>query len=115
GGAHFALADAVSADGSVIVGQSSSTASGNRGEAFRWTMLQGMAGLGDLPGGDFQSTAYAVSADGTIVVGQGSTDLGREAFIWDEQQGLRNLKSVLIQAGATGISGWTLRAATAIS
>ncbi|MEX2308600.1 MAG: SUMF1/EgtB/PvdO family nonheme iron enzyme [Pirellulales bacterium] len=57
---------AVSADGSVVVGQG---ASGSRIEAFRWTQTSGMVGLGDLPGGSFESNAYAVSADGSVIVG----------------------------------------------
>ena len=44
-------ANAVSADGSVVVGYSSSAASGPFAtEAFRWTQAGGIVGLGDLPG-----------------------------------------------------------------
>src|SRR5689334_4676153 len=43
-------ADAVSADGSTVVGTSSSDRSDL--EAFRWTAATGMVGLGFLPGGD---------------------------------------------------------------
>jgi probable HAF family extracellular repeat protein len=39
-------------------------------------------GLGDLPGGTFQSAAPAVSDDGTVVVGEGRSALGREAYRW---------------------------------
>jgi probable HAF family extracellular repeat protein len=48
----LALATGVSADGSVVVGNSQSA---NGLEAFRWTQATGMVGLGDLPGGDFRS------------------------------------------------------------
>src|SRR5262245_31107084 len=45
GGDFFNLAEAVSADGSTVVGFSSSN-SGN--QAFRWTASAGMVGLGGL-------------------------------------------------------------------
>ena len=67
GGLLLSAALAVTPDGSVVVGDSTS-ASGN--EAFRWTAEGGMVGLGDLTGGDFFSRANAVSADGSIVVGE---------------------------------------------
>ena len=40
-------------------------------------------GLGDLPGGDFESAAAAVSPDGRIVVGNSIGAAGREAFRWE--------------------------------
>ena len=36
-------------------------------------------GLGDLPGGDFNSAAYAISADGSVVAGQSSSASGSGA------------------------------------
>ena len=66
GGNFSSAAYGISADGSVVVGQSSS-ASGL--EAFRWTLDGGMVGLGDLPGGTFTSKARGTSADGSAVVG----------------------------------------------
>ena len=65
GGTVSSQAFAVSADGLVVVGTSSS-ASGV--EAFRWTQAGGIVGLGDLPGGIFNSEATSVSADGSVVV-----------------------------------------------
>ncbi len=59
GGAYTSAAFDVSADGSVVVGRSES-ASG--GEAFIWTVGDGMTGLGDLPGRDFESSARGVPA-----------------------------------------------------
>ena len=32
-------------------------------------------GLGDLPGGSFESWAWTVSADGSVVIGMGSSDV----------------------------------------
>jgi probable HAF family extracellular repeat protein len=121
---RFSAAEAANADGSVIVGESSSANTGGNGnEAFRWTAATGMQPLGDLPGGGFQSWAYAISADGSIVVGRGSIQgscgpfgcgsAGR-AFIWDAAHGMRNLQGVLTNLGVN-LNGWTLTEARAIS
>ncbi len=119
GGFFNGVAYAVSSDGQVIVGKSSSAASfasyeGNM-EAFLWTSLGGMVGLGDLPGGSFNSSASAVSADGSIIVGEGMTDLGYTAFIWDEAHGMRNLQDVLVNECHLNLTGWQLWNATGIS
>jgi probable HAF family extracellular repeat protein len=109
--------NATNFDGSVIAGTSSSV---NGTEAFLWTAASGMIGLGDLPGGPFQSQAWAVSDDGGIVVGQGTVDGGlfgagqSAAFIWDAAHGIRDLKQVLTGAGLD-LSGWMLTSARAIS
>lgn len=63
GGGFSSQAFAISADGSVVVGEGTS-ALGT--EAFRWTIRDGMVGLGTLAG---DSQALGVSADGSIVVG----------------------------------------------
>jgi uncharacterized membrane protein len=120
----FSAAEAANADGSVIVGESSSANTGGNGnEAFRWTAWGGMQPLGDLPGAAFQSWAYAVSADGEIVVGRGSVPGGcglfgcgsaGRAFIWDSAHGMRNLQDLLVSLGVD-LQGWTLTEARAIS
>ena len=70
GGRDFdSRAYAISADGSVVVGRSSS-ASTMSTEAFRWTSDGGIVGLGFLEGAGFDSRAYAISADGSVVVGE---------------------------------------------
>jgi uncharacterized membrane protein len=58
-------ANAVSADGSTVVG--TMYGAGGASEAFRWTLATGIQCLGSAPSG-----ASAVSADGSIVVGAGS-------------------------------------------
>ena len=89
GGIFHSGAEAISADGSTIVG---SSRSGLGPEAFIWDATNGMRGLGDLPGGDFYSVAYDVSGDGSIVVGQSHAATDRyEAFIWDRTNGMRSL------------------------
>jgi probable HAF family extracellular repeat protein len=109
---HESAAQGISGDGSVVVGYSYS-ASGQ--EAFRWTAGGGLTGLGDLPGGLTNSIAYAVNVDGSVVVGAGDTDDGTEAFIWDTTHGMRNLRQVLTNHGATGLDGWLLLDAFGIS
>jgi probable HAF family extracellular repeat protein len=111
GGIFFSQANGVSADGSVVVGESSSAAGF---EAFRWTEATGMVGLGDLPGGDFSSEALGVSADGSVIVGVSNTASGSEAFLWDAANGMRNLRDVLISQGAD-LSGWNLGSATGVA
>jgi len=113
GGSFNSIANAVSRDGSVICGSSSSAPSST--EAFRWTESGGMVGLGDLPGGDFESSAYGVSGDGRTVVGMSYTDNGPEAFVWDELNGMEELANVLTDRYGLDLSGWSLDYARAIS
>ncbi len=105
------IAQGVSDDGEVVVG--SSTSADAFREAFRW-QDGAMSGLGDLPGGDDSSWAFGASADGSIIVGWGTTDAGQEAFVWDASHGMRNLRSVLVDAGLD-LSGWTLFEASDVS
>ncbi len=96
GGAFVSLANDVSDDGSVVVGESEQ-ADGR--EAFRWTAADGMQGLGDLPGGTFRSTAWGVSGDGSVIVGASasgfSSPSGNEAFRWESGTGLTGLGSLV--------------------
>jgi hypothetical protein len=69
-----------------------------------------MVGLGDLPGGHFNSIANATSGDGSLVVGMSVTDVGPEAFIWDADHGMRKLSEILTAAGVD-LSGWQLLSA----
>ena len=106
---------AVSADGSVIVGEGTSTASGQNGEAFRWTQATGMVPLGDLPGGAVDSAAYDCSGDGAIIVGSGFGTSGTRAMIWDANNGMRDLSTVLTGEYGIDLTGWKLYEARAIS
>ena len=105
-------ANAVSADGEVVVG---------RGEddqgyvAFRWSSTDGLVKLGVLPTPDYYSEAYGVSADGTIVVGTSGLYGDRVAFIWNAANGMRNLKTVLQNDYGLNLTGWSLREASKIS
>jgi probable HAF family extracellular repeat protein len=90
GGNFLSRGRAISADGSTVVGMSSS---GNGDEAFRWNrFLPDAEPLGDLPGGAFSSEAYAVSQDGSIVFGHATNAAGNfEAFRWTASDGMQGL------------------------
>lgn len=123
GGGFETAPTAVSEDGTVIVGSAKSQ---NGIEAFRWTQADGLVGLGDLPGSRFRSLARGVSGDGRIVVGagtgerRGTSNPGERAFIWDAQNGMRDLWQVLAEQGREGaglpakFSRWRLRDAVAV-
>jgi probable HAF family extracellular repeat protein len=117
GGMSWSAANDLSADSSAVVGLSliQSWPDPELFEAFRWTIAGGMQPLGDLPGGDYYSHAKGVSADGAIVVGYSSTPIGLEAFIWDQDNGMRNLKSVLENDYGLDLTGWILQEAHGIS
>jgi probable HAF family extracellular repeat protein len=77
-GGYSSYANAVSADGSVVVGQAE--IAGGQSRAFRWTSA-GMVNLGTF-GGNY-SYANAVSADGSVVIGQAEIAGGQSrAFRW---------------------------------
>lgn len=105
GGQSMSRAYGLSADGSVVVGQSDS----ERGpQAFRWTRDGGMVGLGDLPGGEFSSLAHGVSADGSTVVGMSTSTDGPQAFRWTSaggMTGLGDLPGGIFDSRAYGVSG----------
>lgn len=104
---------AVSADGSTLVGHS--TSDPGLQEAFRWTEAGGMENLGDLPGGGTFAFAYGVSADGSVVVGTGNGALGQEVFVWRAQEGMRSLKDILQSDYGLDLTGWTLAYASDVS
>jgi probable HAF family extracellular repeat protein len=87
-GGSTSIAYASSADGSVVVGDSSN---GVNARAFRWTAGGGMVDLGTLPGG---LTAYArgVSADGSVIVGSANVSPSiTRAFRWTVGGGMADL------------------------
>lgn len=98
----------MSDDGRAAVGYSIST---NGFQALLWREGVGLQGLGDLAGGDFDSSAEAISPDGSIVVGRGVSSIGNEAFYWDQLQGMRPLATVLKERGVNVPEGWILRMA----
>jgi uncharacterized membrane protein len=109
----------ISTDGTVVVGQTSNFSDPEApyltNEAYRWTKSDGVELLGDLPGGDYDSSARAASADGTVIVGNSDTRRGREAFIWDRFSGMRSLQYLLVNRYGLDLSDWSLIEATGIS
>lgn len=71
-------------------------------------------GLGFLDIG-YESRAYGVSGDGLVVVGYSGSASGREAFIWDDTNGMRSLRDVLANDCGLDLTGWTLTVAQRIS
>lgn len=84
----------VSGDGSTLVGQAYRDGTSDH-EAFFWTQEMGMVGLGDLPGGEFNSRASGVSANGSVVVGYATSALGVEAYRWTQETGMVLLGDLL--------------------
>lgn len=86
-GAVQSFAEAVSADGEIVVGRTNT-------EGFRWTEATAMEGLGDL-GGSLPfpvSEGYGISADGSVIVGGARNSMGKdEAFLWTEVGGMEGL------------------------
>ena len=93
---NYSRAQAVSSDGSVVVGWGSLAPAGD--EAFRWTSATGMVPLGWLSSmSPFGSYASSTSTDGSIVVGYSyigynpTVGLTSEAFRWTEASGMVGL------------------------
>jgi len=99
-GGDYGQIEAISNDGTVVVGTSRS-ASGV--QAFRWTVNDGMVGLGCLPGLE-SSAGYGVSGNGAVIVGTSYT-LGsslNNAFLWTATGGIVPLGGV--DSTAKGVS-----------
>jgi probable HAF family extracellular repeat protein len=79
-GAVSSRANAVSADGSVVVGEFA-LANGLT-QAYRWTRTGGVVFLAGLPGAPIDDVADGVSADGTVIAGGSPSQLGYQAVVW---------------------------------
>ncbi len=120
-GGFNSTANAVNADGSVVIGWSDYVNGSSSGaQAFRWVKSANsatagvMAGLGFLTGG-FNSTANAVNADGSVVVGHSDSTSGFQAFRWTEVGGMQTVSQWLTNGGGSVPSGWTLDSATGVN
>lgn len=104
-GDNFSQANAVSADGLVVVGLSKSSI-GNT-NAFRWSSGNGMKSLGQLQGGTF-TNAKAVSSDGAIIIGDANNQsTSSTIFRWSDITGIVQLQPILSSTlcAAGGVSG----------
>jgi probable HAF family extracellular repeat protein len=91
GGLVASRAMSVSGDGVTVTGWGNSGPIGVN-EAFLWTQLQGLLGLGFIPGSLNQGTqGVALSFDGRTVAGSGWAGFGVEAFRWRPAFGYQTL------------------------
>lgn len=82
--------NAISADGSTIVGYTWISSGATR--PFRWTATGGYQDLGNLGSDSSNGRAYDVSADGSVVVGQTSRGDGMiVGFRWTASSGMQEL------------------------
>lgn len=113
----------LSDDGSVLVGHINSTfvipdiITINYRRAARWNNGVATVVGPELSGGGegYDSVFNGVAADGALVVGSSRIGGTHRAISHDFFNGVRDLKSMLIDAGVDAITNWTLTAATAIS
>ena len=93
-------ASAVSEDGLVVIGSSWGTS--YRVQAFRWSLSEGMRGLGFLDGG-FNSEEVGMSSDGSVIIGNADSARVREgtyeAFRWTEKDGMETVVAWLQKQG----------------
>ena len=106
GGGPGSYVNAMSADGTTIVGQADTSPAQQFIHAYRWTEATGMVDLGTFAGGN-DSVATAVSADGAVVAGYAESSPGfSQAFRWTESDGLVSLGNLGpgLQSGARAMS-----------
>jgi uncharacterized membrane protein len=106
----FGVANAASADGSVIIGSVLESASA-RYVAFRWTLAGGYEFL-PRPAGD-SGAAQGVSADGSVVVGTFADSTSQppfnRGFIWSAAAGVSEVPAPP-GAGAGNVTPWAVSA-----
>jgi probable HAF family extracellular repeat protein len=114
-GPFLGSAEAVTPDGRVVVGQNAGRGDVRR-QAYRWTESRGARLLGKLPGGGIlgSAAAFGVTNNGKVVVGF-SGARRRDAFVWTNATGMFKLQDYLEGLGVTGLEGWRLDTALAIS
>ncbi len=106
---HGGVAMATSAN-LTIVGQKNV---GQGNQAFVWG--GNLSGLGDLPGGEFESIANDITPDASVIVGTGHSEAGQEAFVYKNgmMTGLGDLpggnfgsRANAVSADGSTIVGW---------
>ena len=100
---YASSASAVSANGNIVVGK---TTSDIGDQAYRWTQETGMVGLGGL--GGYASAASDISADGSVIVGSAyDANYIERSFRWTQETGVVAITSLWgdYDHAATGVSG----------
>lgn len=101
GAEESSVVDAMSADGSVIVGTQIAAQ-----RAFRWTESEGTMELLPLLD-DSMSRALSVSPDGSLVVGESWGDGARTTVLWDRDGSVHALLDLLSEGDFALPDGWT--------
>jgi uncharacterized membrane protein len=111
GNGNSSTANAVSGDGLVVVGTTTTAP----GSIYNYAVLWQNGGIRVLGPAAVFASALAVNANGSVVVGQSGN--GGPAFRWTADSGMQNLQSVLIAHGAGGgLRNWpSLVQATGVS
>ncbi len=114
GNAVSGCARDVTGDGKTVVGYAYSDTA--HSQSFRWTESAGLIELTPPPGA-WGSFASAITSDGATIIGsiQRTADADTAAYIWTASQGMRDLKSVLVDDYGLDLTGWTLSAGSDIS
>lgn len=118
GSAYRTTFKAVSRDNSIIVGGAHAVFTTREGHAFKWTDDAGYEILDDLgfnPDLTDRQQFYQANDtnfDGSVIVG---TQGNRRAWIWDETDGMRDLKDVLENDYDYDLTNWTLETVESIS
>lgn len=102
-GAGWVYVQGISTAGDAVVGNARV---GNEYVAYLWRETQGAQLLGLLDPADDWSEAHSTTAHGEIVVGSSGTDLAPHGFIWDDVNGMRDLKTVLLAEGLP-VGSWS--------
>ncbi len=115
GGPALGGAEAVSADGRVVVGGEAGYGA-HHNKAYRWSEEFGGEVIGMLPNDDPLAGAYAfaVSDDGRVVGGASGAQ-AREAFLWTRTTGIFKFQDYLAELGVQGLDEWKLDTVIAIS
>src|SRR5690606_32503097 len=97
GGATRSVANAVSGDGTVVVGDSESAAGRT---PFRWTAATGIQELAGVPAGP-SSSANDASAGGSVIIGQAGETAVTDAYRWTAAGGMQAIAGTLSGRGTS--------------
>ena len=116
GATSNAGANAVTPDGTVIVGQTNPATNQPNTTGQGFVYKNGNVTLvGQLPGGN-TSQLVAVSSNGSVAVGNGYDNTEHQAAVlWTPSLGLQRIDTLLAAAGVSAVKNWGLSQATGIS